>query len=126
MTRHIECLIGTVDEMMQKEARQSFYYLTSCLLSSERAPLSETSLSTGWLAQNGRASGADDYGLCVGEDGGDGEAARALDIHEEGSGSWDKGLKLVLACLRRWGWVEKIDCENHLDDLRSRLLIALV
>jgi hypothetical protein len=30
--------------------------------------------------------------LCVGEDGGDGEAAWALDVHEEGSWSWNKVL----------------------------------
>jgi len=111
--------------MMQRKI-DKFFILTSCLLSSERASFCETSLSSSWLAQNSRASGADDYGLCVGEDGGDCEAARALDVHEEGSGSWDEGLELVLACLRRWGWVEKIDCENHLDDLRSRLFIVLL
>lgn len=62
------------------------------LLSSERAALCETSLSSGRLAQNGRASSTDDNGLGVREDGGDGEAAGALDIHEEGSGSRYKGL----------------------------------
>lgn len=71
------------------------------------------------------------------EDGGDSEAAGALDIHEEGSGGRDKVLeegqmsasaldpmfkargvmmevylKLVFASLSGWGWVEEIDCEN--------------
>jgi hypothetical protein len=69
-----------------------FLILASCLLSSERATLGQTSLSSSWLAQNGRAASADDNGLSVREDGGDGEAARALDIHEEGSWGWDKGL----------------------------------
>jgi len=55
--------------------------------------------------------------LGVAEDGGDGEATWALDIHEEGSGSWDKLLELVLACLSSWGRVEEIDCENHLDGI---------
>jgi len=64
------------------------------------------------LAENGRAAGADDDGLCVGEDGGDGKAAGALDIHEEGSWGRDKVLELVLASLSGWGWVEKIDSEN--------------
>jgi len=68
------------------------------------------------LAENGRAAGADDDGLCVREDGGDGEAAGALDIHEEGSWGRDKVLKLVLAGLSGRSWVEKIDGENHLDD----------
>jgi hypothetical protein len=67
----------------------------TCLLSSERAALGQTGLSTGRLAQDGRAAGADDDGLCVGEDGGDGEAARALDVHEERSRSRDKVLEAI-------------------------------
>jgi hypothetical protein len=31
----------------------------------------------------------------VGEDGGDGEAPRALDVHEEGAGTGHKGLHIV-------------------------------
>jgi hypothetical protein len=64
----------------------------TCLLSSERAAFSQSSLSTGRLAQDRRAAGADDNCLCMREDGCDGEAARALDIHEEGSGSRNKVL----------------------------------
>jgi hypothetical protein len=58
--------------------------------------------------------------LGVGEDSGNCEAAGALDIHEEGAGSWNEVLELVLASLCRWGGVEKIDCENHDCGLRSR------
>jgi hypothetical protein len=57
--------------------------MVPCLLSPERAALGQSGLSTGRLAEDGRAASADDYCLCVGEDGGDGEAARALDVHEE-------------------------------------------
>ena len=64
----------------------------TCLLSSERATFGQTSLSTSRLAENRRAAGADDDCLCVRVDGCDGKAARALDIHEEGSGSRDKVL----------------------------------
>jgi len=53
----------------------------------------------------------------VGEDGGDGEAAGALDVHEEGSGGGDKVLELVLASLSGCAWVEEIDGENHFEDL---------
>lgn len=53
------------------------------LLSPERAPLGKSRLSSGWLAENGRARGADDDSLCVGEDGGDAEASWALHVHEE-------------------------------------------
>lgn len=53
------------------------------LLSPERAALGESGLTTGRLAKDLRAAGADDDGLCVGEDGGDGKAAWALDVHEK-------------------------------------------
>ena len=49
--------------------------------------------------QDLRAALADDDCVGVLEDGGDGEASRALDVHEEGAGSGDEGLELVLAGL---------------------------
>ena len=49
--------------------------------------------------QDLRATLADNDRLCVREDGSDGEAAGALDVHEEGSGSRDESLQLVLAGL---------------------------
>lgn len=64
----------------------------SRLLSPERAALGKTGFATGGLAEDLGAAGADDDSLCVREDGGDGEAAGALDVHEEGSWAWDKGL----------------------------------
>jgi len=64
------------------------------LLSPERAALGESRLTTGGLAENGRASLADDNGLGVGENSGDGEAAGALDVHEERPGSGHKGLSI--------------------------------
>lgn len=64
----------------------------TCLLPPERAALSETSLATSRLAEEGGAARADDDGLGVREDGGDGEAAGALDVHEEGAGSRHKSL----------------------------------
>lgn len=64
----------------------------SGLLSAERAALGEPRLSSSWLAENGRAAGANDDGLCVREDGGYREAAGALDVHEEGSRGWDEVL----------------------------------
>jgi hypothetical protein len=66
--------------------------ICSCLLSTERAALGESGLATGGLAQDGGAALADDDGLGVREDGGDGEAAGALDVHEEGAGGGHKGL----------------------------------
>ena len=62
------------------------------LLSPERATLCETGLATGGLAQDSRAALADNDSLCVREDGGDVEAARALDIHEKGARGRHKGL----------------------------------
>ena len=65
----------------------------SGLLPAERAALGQTGLATGGLAQDGGAALADDDGLGVREDGGDGEAAGALDIHEEGAGGGHESLK---------------------------------
>ena len=65
------------------------------LLSAERAALGEPGLATGGLAEDSRATLADDDGLGVGEDGGDGEAAGALDVHEEGARSGHKLLEQV-------------------------------
>lgn len=62
------------------------------LLSPERAALGQAGLSTGRLAENGRAALADDDGLGVRENGGDGEAAGALDVHEEGPRGGDESL----------------------------------
>jgi hypothetical protein len=49
--------------------------------------------------QDLRAALADDDCVCVREDGGDGEASGALDVHEEGAGGGHKGLELVLVRL---------------------------
>lgn len=62
------------------------------LLPAERTALRQTSLATRGLAQDGGAALADNDGLGVREDGGDGEAAGALDVHEEGSGNRHQGL----------------------------------
>ena len=62
------------------------------LLSPKAAAFCETGLATSGLAQDLRAAGADDDGLGVAEDGGDGEAAGALDVHEEGAWAWDESL----------------------------------
>ena len=92
----------------------------SSLLSSERAALGESGLTTGRLAKDGGAALADDNGLGVGEDGGDDEAAGALDVHEEGSGGGDKSLELVLLGLSGRGRVQKINGENHLGGLSRK------
>jgi len=90
---------------------------TDHLLSPERAALSKSGLATGGLAEDGRAALADDDGLGVGEDSGDGEAAGALHVHEERPGSRHKGLELVLAGLSGRAGVDEINGENHLDEL---------
>lgn len=118
---------------INRDTKESREDLVTCLLSSEGAALGQTGLSTRRLAEDGRAAGTDDNRLRMREDGGDGEAAGALDIHEEGSGSGDEGLRgirsagflvdggpcimvayleLVLASLSGCGRVEEINCEN--------------
>jgi hypothetical protein len=67
------------------------------LLPPERAALGQARLATGGLAEHGGASLADDDGLGVGEDGGDGEAAGALDVHEERAGSRHKSLTMSMS-----------------------------
>lgn len=62
------------------------------LLPPERAPFRQPRLPARRLAQHGRAAAADDDGLGVREDGRDGEAAGALDVHEEGAGGRHEGL----------------------------------
>jgi hypothetical protein len=80
--------------------------------------------------QDLRAALADDDCVCVRKDGGDVEAARALDVHEEGAGGGHEGLELMLAsltscmlvgsrqyrvraeCVRGRSGVEKVNSEN--------------
>jgi hypothetical protein len=136
------------DSRYRNPSSRRHRHYTNRLLPSERAALSETCLATSWLApvalvslcrvvsrgnndlQDLRAALADDNCVCVREDGGDGEAARALDVHEEGAGGGHQGLELVLAgltgytlvdgrdyevgkvCVRGRGGVEKVNCEN--------------
>jgi hypothetical protein len=121
---------------------------TNRLLPSERAALGQSRLATSGLApmyalahalcphqlvhnlQDLRAALANDDCVGVREDGGDGEASGALDVHEERAGSGHEGLELVLAglticllvagrwrrggdmCVRGRGGVEKVNCEN--------------
>jgi hypothetical protein len=56
--------------------------------------------------QDLRAALADNNCVCVREDGGDGEASRALDVHEEGARGGHEGLELVLVGLTRHMLVE--------------------
>jgi len=100
------------------------------LLPPERATLCETGLATGGLAQDLRAALAHNDCLGVREDGGDCEAAWALDVHEEGAWRWDERLEFVLAGLGGGRWVEEINCENHLESvclsLKERVCMCCV
>jgi hypothetical protein len=58
--------------------------------------------------QDLRAALADDNCVCVREDGGDGEASGALDVHEEGAGGRHEGLELVLVGLTEDKLVESL------------------
>ena len=85
----------------------------SVLLLAERTAFGQSCLATGGLAQHLRAASAEDDGLRVAEDRGDGEAAGALDVHEEGVRALHQALQLVLACLRHFRGEQQI--LNHLD-----------
>lgn len=78
--------------VFNEQNKKGNFICASRLLPAEGAALSQTGLATGGLAQDGGAAGADDDGLGVREDGGDGEATGALDVHEEGAGLGHKGL----------------------------------
>ncbi|KIW07524.1 uncharacterized protein PV09_01487 [Verruconis gallopava] len=94
------------------------------LLSPEGAALCETGLATGGLAQDLRAALADDDGLSMRENSGDGEAARALDVHEEGAWGGHKSLELVLPRLGSGRGVEKVNSEN-LEVTKSAVRVSL-
>lgn len=85
---------------------------TNLRLLTERAALGQTSLTTGRLGKDLSARAANDNSLGVGEDGGDGEAARALDVHEERVGVLHKSLEFVAASLLLGGGVKKVDGES--------------
>lgn len=78
------------------------------LLSSERAALSQLSLTTGWGAQDSGTVVTGDGGLGVREDGGDVQASLALDVHEVGSWGLDQGLQFVLLGLGGWVRVQQV------------------
>jgi hypothetical protein len=111
--------MSTVDRNVYRKTtqRQRKFQAATPLLPPERAALGQTSLATGGLAQDGGAALADDDGLGVREDGGDGEAAGALDVHEERSGGGHEGLELVLPGLGSRGRVQEINSENHIGDM---------
>lgn len=69
------------------------------LLSSERAALRQSSLATRRLAEDRGAALADDNSLGVREYGGDGEAAGALDVHEERSGAGHQSLPEMISII---------------------------
>lgn len=74
--------------------------------------LSELGLAAGRLAEDGGARAALDNGGGVREDGGDLEASRALDVHEERVGLGHNLLELVGASLNLGRGVEKVNGEN--------------
>lgn len=71
--------------------------------------INKASLSTGRVAKNGIAAGTGHDGLRVAKDGGNVEAALALDVHEEGVGALDEALLLVLALFGGGRRVEEVD-----------------
>jgi hypothetical protein len=154
----MECTSLSHDSRYRNPSSVRHHRFENRLLPSERAALSQPRLATSGLApdhpvsvccvdprlsvdlQDLRAALADNDCVCVREDGGDGEASRALDVHEERAGSGHEVLELVLAgltarmlvgvrecgdgsgCVRGRGGVEKVNCEN----LRSCQLVGSI
>ena len=75
---------------------------------------SEAGLTTGGLAEDLSAAAAEDNRLGVRENSGDGEAARALDVHEERVGALNQTLELVAVLLLLVRWVNEVDSEGLL------------
>lgn len=123
--RHISFLITSHQIAPLRSGRRSF---ASHLLSPERAALGQTSLTTGGLAENGRATGADDNGLGVREDGSDGEAAGALDVHEERARLGHKGLlreeEKFESVLGPW-WTGGVVCSGYVATYLELVLTGL-
>jgi len=84
-------------------------------LAAEGGALLQAHLAPSWSSQDGRARAAGDHRLAVGEDGGDVEAALALDVHEVAVGALNKALKLMLLRLQcSWrGPQVEINVEHH-------------
>lgn len=71
--------------------------------------LSEADFATSGLTDDGLTVWAGDNCLRVAEDGGDGEATGALDIHEVGIRGRHQPLQLVLPLLQLWWWVQQVN-----------------
>lgn len=76
------------------------------LLSPERTAVGQLGLTAGRGTQHRGAAITSDSGLGVGENCGDVQASRTLDIHEKRPGALNKGLLLMLLGLGGWGWVQ--------------------
>lgn len=93
-------------------------------LLAERAALGQAGLTTGGLREHLGARAADNDGLGVREDGGDGEAAGALDVHEERVGVLHKSLELVAASLLLGRGVEEVNGES-LSEMRAIAMVSV-
>lgn len=89
------------------------------LLPPKTTPLGQPRLASRRLAQHLRAPGAHDHRLRVAEDGCDGEAAGALDVHEEAARARHEGFELVLFGFGGGAGVQEIDGE----DLSGNILV---
>lgn len=70
--------------------------------------INKTGTATSWVTQNGVTSGASDDSLSVAVDGGNLVTSLTLDVHEEGVGSLDEALLLVLKFLGNERRVQQI------------------
>lgn len=93
-------------------------------LATEAAALTEPSLSSGRHAQNGVAARADNDGLGVREDGCDGEASLAFDVHEVAVRALYQPLQLVRALLKLRSRVKQINITR--ENLRIRYVETAV
>lgn len=82
------------------------------MLRAERATDSKTGLTTSWLAQNLSAASAKNDRLGMRKHSRDGEASRALDVHEKRVRALHHTLELVLASLNLGRRVNQVNSER--------------
>lgn len=75
---------------------------------------SKTGLTTSWLAQNLSAASAKNDRLGMRKHSRDGEASRALDVHEKRVRALNQTLELVAVLLLLVRWVNEVDSEGLL------------
>ena len=69
--------------------------------------------ATSWLTQDSGASGTDNHGLGMAENGGDPVTSWTLNIHKVAVWVLDQTLQLVLPLFLSWLRLQQVSCKRH-------------